>query len=299
MTAVVRSATPETGAVHEFRPRRVAFDYSATPNHWVPDDPHTTHVANVLHLLLPAGEKWFCEVYRSALPLVDDEALARDVKAFIGQEATHARAHTVVLDHLAANGIDHSHFTRFVERGFAMVPAKEAPSWLPGPAQRYLTRRYLLDQLAGIAAIEHFTAVMGWWIVVSRGLDEAGADPAMMDLLRWHGAEEVEHRSVAFDTYRALGGGEVRRAAFMVVVFVGLFSLWFAGTDHLLRHDPEVRGRRRASLRQFLRAGRQGRLPTFGMLAGSVPRYLRRDYHPSSEGRTDVAVAYLESADLS
>ena len=299
MTAVLpaESESNKTGESHEFRPRRVAFDYSSTPNHWVPGDPHTTHVANVLHLLLPAGERWFCDVYRNALPLIDDPALARDVKAFIGQEATHARAHTVVLDHLAANGIDHSRFTRLIEWGFTLVPAGEAPSWLPGPAQRYLTRRYLLDQLAGIAAIEHFTAVMGWWIVVSRGLDEAGADPAMMNLLRWHGAEEVEHRSVAFDAYRALGGGEVRRVFFMLVAFVGIFAAWAAGTNHLMRKDPDIR-RGRASLWKFLRAGRQGRLPTIGMLAGAVPRYLRRDYHPSEEGRTDVAVAYLQAADL-
>ncbi len=295
MTAVL---SPSAEAVHEFRPRRVAFDYADTPDHWVPGDPHTTHVANVLHLLLPAGEKWFCEVYRKALPLVDDGALARDVKAFIGQEATHARAHTVVLDHLEANGIDHRPFTRLVERGFALVPAKDAPRWLPGPVQRHLSRRYLLDQLAAIAAIEHFTAVMGWWIVVSRGLDDAGADPAMMNLLRWHGAEEVEHRSVAFDTYRALGGGELRRVVSMLVVFVGIFATWIAGTDHLMRVDPGVPRRSGASVRLFVRAGRQGRLPTVGMLAGSVPRYLRRSYHPSHEGRTDVAVAYLEAAEL-
>lgn len=44
-----------SGAAHPLRPRRVSFDYGATPTHWVPGDPHTTHVINVLHLLLPAG----------------------------------------------------------------------------------------------------------------------------------------------------------------------------------------------------------------------------------------------------
>lgn len=32
------------------------------------------------------------DVYRKALPMIEDERLRRDVKAFIGQEATHARA---------------------------------------------------------------------------------------------------------------------------------------------------------------------------------------------------------------
>ena len=88
-----------------FRPRRVRFDHDATADHWVPGDPHTTHVINVLHLLLPAGERWFGQVYRKALPLIDDPDLARDVKTFIGQEATHARKHrSVAFDAYEAMG---------------------------------------------------------------------------------------------------------------------------------------------------------------------------------------------------
>ncbi len=35
--------------------RDVEFDWSDLPMHWMPGDPFTTHVLNVLHLLLPAG----------------------------------------------------------------------------------------------------------------------------------------------------------------------------------------------------------------------------------------------------
>lgn len=35
--------------------RNVEFDWSTLPLHWVPGDPFSTHVLNVLHLLLPAG----------------------------------------------------------------------------------------------------------------------------------------------------------------------------------------------------------------------------------------------------
>lgn len=279
-----------------FRPRRVAFDYADTPTHWIPDDPHTTHVVNVLHLLLPAGERWFCEVYRQALPHIEDPELARDVKSFMGQEATHARAHDVALHDLEARGIDHRRFTRLVEWAFGVVRVRTAPSRL-GPIGRWVERRYLLHQLAGIAAIEHFTAVLGWWIVTdSDALDQAGADPEMMALLRWHGAEEVEHRSVAFDAYRAMGGGYLLRAFYIAVVFVGIWSAWIAGTNHLMRNDRTITRRRHASLRRFVRASRQGRLPSIGDLVGAVPRYLRPSYHPSSEGDTAVAQAYLRNA---
>jgi uncharacterized protein len=36
--------------------RDVDFDWSTLPLHYVPGEPFTTHVLNVLHLLLPAGE---------------------------------------------------------------------------------------------------------------------------------------------------------------------------------------------------------------------------------------------------
>ena len=65
--------------------------------HWIPGDPFSTHVLNVLHLLLPAGEEWFVETFKEALPLIEDEQLRDDVVGFIGQEAMHANAHTGVL----------------------------------------------------------------------------------------------------------------------------------------------------------------------------------------------------------
>jgi hypothetical protein len=57
-----------------------------------------------------------------------------------------------------------------------------------------------------VAALEHFTAALGQWWIQNRGLDYAGTDPVTLDLLRWHGAEEVEHRSLVFDVYQNVCG---------------------------------------------------------------------------------------------
>ena len=35
--------------------RKARFDWSATPLHWVPGDPFSTHLLNVMHLMLPAA----------------------------------------------------------------------------------------------------------------------------------------------------------------------------------------------------------------------------------------------------
>lgn len=60
--------------------RKVRFDWSNTPLHWVPGDPLSTHAMNVLHLLLPAGERWFIQVVNEAEPLVDDAELKAAIK---------------------------------------------------------------------------------------------------------------------------------------------------------------------------------------------------------------------------
>src|SRR3954447_4859459 len=87
-------------------PRDVHFDWDALLMHWIPGEPMATHVVNVLHLLLPDGERWFVRTFTVALPLVKDQALREQVLGFVGQEAIHAEAHQGVLEHLRAKGLD-------------------------------------------------------------------------------------------------------------------------------------------------------------------------------------------------
>lgn len=277
---------------HAIKARRVTFDWSATPLHWVPDDPFTTHVVNVLHLLLPAGEKWFCEVFRQALPDIPAGQLRDDVKGFIGQESIHGRAHAAVLDRLASEGLDTRDYTAkidyLLERLLGDHPLGERHQ------VRLLRHQWLVTRLAIIAAIEHCTCVLGWWAISdSEGLDRAGADATMLDLLRWHGAEEVEHRAVAFDLFQEVSGSYVRRVLAMVGVFPVIVGLWMVGTGFLMRHDPTVGSSDRPTLRRFVKVSRTGRLPRLGYLFGAVPGYLRPSYHPSEEASTEVALAYL------
>lgn len=57
--------------------RKVSFAWEDTPLHWVPGDPFTTHTINVLHLLLPAGERWFVHVYKQGPAVHPGRAAAR------------------------------------------------------------------------------------------------------------------------------------------------------------------------------------------------------------------------------
>ncbi|MFJ9768679.1 metal-dependent hydrolase [Streptomyces erythrochromogenes] len=273
----------------DLRPRNVSFGWEDTPLHWLPGEPFAGHMINVLHLLLPAGERWFVHVYKQALPHIKDERLREDVVGFIGQEAMHAAAHDDVLPHLKRLGLDPTPYTAQVDWLFEkLLGDRTLP---PGRASHW----WLMERVAMIAAIEHYTAFLGDWVLNADALDLRGADPTMLDLLRWHGAEEVEHRSVAFDLFMHVDGGYRRRARTWATAFSALVFLWQRGVRFFMENDPHlVDGK--ASFGQFFIAGQQGVLPSTGSMLKSIPKYLSRTYHPSQEGSTAQAVAYLASS---
>ncbi|MEJ8634585.1 MULTISPECIES: metal-dependent hydrolase [Streptomyces] len=280
---------PEASERIALKARKVSFDWQETPLHWVPGDPFATHTINVLHLLLPAGERWFVHVYQQVLPYITDEELRADVIGFIGQEAMHSQAHDDVLPHLKKLGLDPTPYTAQVDWLFEkLLGDRTLP---PGRPREW----WLMERVAIIAAIEHYTAFLGNWVLNADELDRRGADATMLDLLRWHGAEEVEHRSVAFELFMHVDGGYRRRVRTWATAFSALVFLWQRGARFFMENDPSLKDGR-ASLPQFVRAGRQGVLPSTSAMLRSVPRYLSRGYHPSQEGSTAQAVAYLAAS---
>ncbi len=266
--------------------RKVRFDWSNTPLHWVPDDPFSTHMMNVLHLLLPAGERWFIQVVNEAEPMVDNPELRAAIKPFIQQESWHAWAHQMVLDHLAEQGIDTTPYTDKLQKWLSTL-GNQHPRW-----PRLLQRWWLYRRLADVAALEHFTAVLGQWVIQNRGLDYAGTDPTMLDLLRWHGAEEIEHRSLVFDVYQNVCGNYPVRALSMLLTMPQFVFWWLAGVRFLMVHDPTITAMPRWW--DWLRAARQYRVPGPWKLIVTVPiRYLRPSHHPSTEASTQMAMDYL------
>ena len=284
---------PEVDVHHDGHPkyrRMVRFDWSDTPLHWVPDDPFSTHMMNVLHLLLPEGERHFIKAVLEASSLVDDPELEAAIKPFIQQESWHAWAHQMVLEHLAEQGIDTAAYTDRLGRMLS-ITLGDPPKFLP-PA---LHRWWLYRRLAEVAALEHFTAVLGNWVLENRGLDNVGTDPMMLDLLRWHGAEEVEHRSLVFDVYQHVCGSYLIRTLAMVITAPLFIGWWIAGARYLMANDPTLDAKWR--WRDWFRAARQDRLPSPWLLLVSLPmRYMRPGHHPSQEASTQMAVDYLESS---
>ncbi|MCG8613845.1 MAG: metal-dependent hydrolase [Pseudomonadales bacterium] len=279
--------------------RKVAFDFSDTPLHWIPNDPYSSHFISVIHTILPAGEFFFCRLYNRALPYIEDEKLREDVKGFIKQEAMHARAHTTgINEYLAAQGMEVQGFIKIVEWLFEQaLDDKPFGKSLPAATEK----QWLTLRLGLIAAVEHFTCVLGKYALSNKNWDAQGADATILDILRWHGAEEIEHRSVAFDVYQHLGGTYAMRFPMMLVAYLGVLGLWSKGASHLMLQDPKLKGKKprlmgRYFWRTWNKKAKQGQLPSAGWLFSQATRYLKRDYDPVNEACTEEAQRYLETS---
>lgn len=267
--------------------RDVAFDWSDLPTHYVPGEVFATHFCNVLHLLLPAGEEFFVEVFKQALPLIRDDQLRLDVQGFIGQEAVHAQAHTGVVEQMAARGIDMSPFTGQVKWLFAKLLG-DRPRWSERRQQRWL-----LERVALVAAVEHYTAILGEWVLDSPALDAVGAHPAMLDMLRWHGAEEVEHKAVAFDVMKHLRGGYLRQVRTQLAVTPMMLWLWVRGLRYMYRVDPLLSAGTKPRWRDWFAVARRGLVPSPFEFIPAIVAYYRPGFHPAQLGGVEKAVTYL------
>ena len=279
---------------HKLVQRKVRFDFSDTPLHWVPGEAEASQVMNVLHMLLPSGELWFCRLYNKALPLVSDARLRDDVQGFIRQEAMHSRAHDGAIQrYLSRFDIDSKPFTDKMDFLFERLLC-DYPL-----GQNRLTRAldgwWLRQRCAIIAAVEHFTCVLGKWVLEARELDRRGSDPVMLDLLRWHGAEEVEHRCVAHDLHVHLGGSLAMRWLFMLIASPALLYLFSDAMKVMMRQDPATRYRL-GFLRMWHDLGKRGLLPSTASVGRSVLRYFDPRFHPRIEGDLQAALDYLASS---
>jgi hypothetical protein len=265
----------------QIQARNVAFETADKPKYWIPGHPVSSHLVNLLNVMLPAGERWFVEVFNEALPLIKDPKLAEDVRGFIGQEAMHAEAHdTVMHDYMIASGVDVAPLLNQIEFVFEKVLA---PSKTTNPRRKM---NHLIERLWLIAAIEHFTAVLGDF-VLNCAWDDYDADPTLTDLYRWHGAEEVEHRSVAHDVATYFRDSYLTRVRAMAVAGTGLYVLFQRGMRFLVMSDPQLQLSWWQMQRMRMRDSKLGLLPEYwNLLFVQTLAYFKPSYSPEHMGST-------------
>lgn len=221
------------------QPRKVKFEWQNTPIDWIPNQPFASYFVNEINNILPAGEFWFCRLYNKVLPQIRDDKLREDVKAFIRQEAMHAQAHNSANnEYLTERHIQIERNINIMNVLFNQLLADQPLGW---KIPKFAEKQWDLFRLGIVATVEHMTCVLGKYVVHNTEWEKMGADPNMLDLVKWHGAEEIEHRSVAFDLYRHLGGSYLARYYLSVVVIIGVIGLWVDGAAHLMSQDPRFK----------------------------------------------------------
>jgi predicted metal-dependent hydrolase len=247
------------------------------PRYWLADNVFATHLANGINLLFPAGERFFVRSVRRYVDDLDDPALLERVRAFFGQEGAHAREHERAFRQLEAQGLDPSRFLRLYE------------ALAYGLIERVASDRL---RLSTTAACEHFTAILAADALRNDVLDHAPA--AMRELLRWHAAEEIEHRAVAFDVLQKVAPGYGLRIAGIALATACLGGFWTLATAMLLAQDREAGvARVLADWRKVRENDRERSVFVEGILD-----YLRPDFHPSQSDIDALAERYLSAVGL-
>lgn len=270
---------------HAINARDVHFDFSSVPLHYIPNEVVATHIVNVMHLVLPEGERAMANCLAEALPYIEDERLREEVQGFVGQETMHANSHEGARRHLQSIGLDAE---GYVAKVAWLVDRILGDHDLSGRAKQ----EWLKERLGLFAGMEHYTAVLGEWLLEAERLEERGMHPTMLDLVRWHGAEEVEHRSVVYDAYMYMDGSYARKARTAVLASATLLPLFVLSTAYLYRKDPSENKGRFWPV-QWLDATLRGTVPSPTVFFTELPRYLRPGFHPSQLGPMDKALRYL------
>ena len=109
------------------------------------------------------------------------------------------------------------------------------------------------SNLAVTAALEHFTATLAELLLRDEDFRRSAGHQAVQDLFVWHALEEAEHKAVAFDVYRAVGGTERMRIRTMKVIRKGFVAdmVFQVTLSVLMDRATYRRGNLRKSLRRF------------------------------------------------
>jgi predicted metal-dependent hydrolase len=256
----------------------MSFDDSvrALPKHFTRDgDLISSHVIMTLSSVFPDGEDFFVRSVRHFRDQIEDPALKRQVAGFIGQEAMHGREHRVLNDRLAELGYPTKGYEKFTRVGLRV-------------RERLLPPK---SNLAATAALEHFTATLAELVMRSEEIRDSMGDDAVRDLFLWHALEESEHKAVAFDVYKAVGGGEHLRVWTMNFFRFGfVLGMTVQVVLSLLRDRDSYR---RGTLRESWRRTRNSPIMDPALWA-QLKDYNRPDFHPDDSDTTELVETWRE-----
>jgi len=240
------------------QPREFEFrDLESVPQYWFAGNPIITHMENAFSILIPPGERFFIRSVRNYEDRVTDPESRDLIRAFVQQEGLHTRAHNEFNGSLAKFGVNVAREIAYADRVLDFM-------------QRILPRKM---QLGATAFLEHLTAT-GAHILFMEPVVVESMHPEMVRFWRWHAVEELEHKAVAFDLFRAVGGGYFLRIFSAIAAILLLAFPFDRIARRMMREDgnpitPEARQQARELNRKI--AGPQLRM---------IGQYFKPGFHP-------------------
>jgi hypothetical protein len=259
----------------------MSFDLETAqlPKHWYADSPALSHFFNALSAVFPDGEKYFIDSVRAYEDMVTDPELQQAVREFARQEGHHTLHHRLFNERLQTLGVSMDRCAEIAKQILNRSRQNDSP----------------LMQLAMTAAFEHFTAMMGDWLL--RQPQPCGdMHPAAHPLWGWHAVEETEHKSVALDVYTSVGGDYWTRIKAMLRVTSIFIPRIHQMQLIMLAEDPDP-----------IRLWDVTRCVTYlygsgGMMRDMIPSYLqyfRRDFHPWQHDNSHLITAWQSTVQRS
>ncbi|XUU59581.1 metal-dependent hydrolase [Erythrobacter sp. HA6-11] len=242
---------------------------------WLNGDPVATAWMNALSATFPRGEAFFIESVKAFRDGADPK-LTAEIRAFVRQEINHTREH-VAFNRMASDaGYDIAAIDKRVEEMLAEL--KDRPQIL---------------NLAATMALEHFTAMLGHELLKNPKYLE-GADGDLGELWKWHSAEEIEHKGVAYDTWLHATRDWSRfkrwkvKSLMMVLVTIRFIKHRSEDTMELLRQDGLTGWKWRMAVAKYL-------LVSPGFLSRIIPgwlAYFMPGFHPWNEDDRELIQLY-------
>lgn len=261
--------TNSTRLPASFPVRRMDYNFENTPKYWCANDPAMTHYFTGLSTLFPEGESYFVRSVRALREHAKlNEALDREISAFIGQEAMHSKEHHAF--HISAR--QHGLNPESLEKVTGIV--------LKG-LEKIFSKKWNLLVTVGL---EHYTAVLV--VSMMETVNEYMTDKTIRDLWLWHSVEETEHKAVAFDLYEYLYGNGLNAYLPRVTIFT-LSLILITGLSTIYQIVLMKRDKQLSNLKTwqnfFSFAAKQYK--TF------IPKffeYYRYDFHPNQTNEKNL-----------
>lgn len=215
--------------------RRIDFGHeNETKRHWA-GNPVKTHFLNSFHSVFPDGEKLFIRSVNYFANEIKDPDLKERVKRFIGQEIQHYTQHGKYWDTMDKMGLRASEFTKWY--------AEDAYVRNEGLLKQIHTAIFgeqydKVMSLAVTSALEHYTATLAEIALENENELFQTLTKEMQYLFKWHAAEEIEHKAVAYDVFEKVAEGNYAQrmigfayGSFFLAYYSVLGFFWYMFND--------------------------------------------------------------------